>query len=92
VRNTGHLSKLDRALDEPAQGRTPHTHSRSCFTEGRSVQDRFHCPHIAQKMVPLLFIEMRVIKGRKHIGWLSSLFLLNVGYLRGELSLDVAAF
>jgi hypothetical protein len=43
-------------------------------------------------MVPLLFIEMRVIKGRKHIGWLSSLFLLNVGYLRGELSLDVAAF
>jgi hypothetical protein len=35
---------------------------------------------------------MRVIKGRKPICWLSDWFLLNVGWMLGELSLGVAAF
>ena len=42
TRNTGHLSKLDRTLDQAAQGRASHTGSRSRFTQSRSVLDCFH--------------------------------------------------
>src|SRR5258707_898 len=92
LRNTGQLPKLYRALDEPSQGRASHTRSRCCFADGRSVQDRFHSSHIAQKMFPLLFIEERGIKGRKQIRRPPSFFLLKVDWLGEELSLHVAAF
>src|SRR6266516_7992983 len=81
LRNTGQLPELYRALDEPSQGRTSHTRSRCCFTDCRSVQDRFHSSHMAQKLFPLLFIEERVIKGRKQICRLPSFFLLKVAWL-----------
>src|SRR5215472_12433456 len=78
VRNTGQLSKFDGTVDESAQSRASHTRSLGRFTQGRSVQDCFHRSQIAQKMVPLLFIKERVIKGRKPVCRLLSLLLRNL--------------
>jgi hypothetical protein len=78
TRNTGHLSKLDRALEQAAQGRAPHTSRRCRFTDSRSIPDRFHRMHIAQKAFSLLFIQERIIKRGKQI-WLPIVFFWNTG-------------
>ena len=79
--DTGHLSKLDSPLYEPSQSRASHTGGGGGFTDGRSVQDRFHGPQIAQKMCSLLFLKERVIKGGKRIGRFFIFFLCKTGFL-----------
>src|SRR5947209_10515328 len=65
VRDAGQLSKFDGTVDESAQSRASHTCRCRRFTEGYSVQDCFHRSQIAQKVLPLLFIQQRIIEGDK---------------------------
>src|SRR5437867_12274252 len=57
VGNTSQLPKLDCALDQSPQGRASHPRSRCCITNGCSIEDRFHGPHITEKLFPSLVIE-----------------------------------
>jgi len=79
--NTSYLPKLDCALDESSQGRASHPRSLCCFTEGSSIQDRFHGSQIAQKMFSLFFSKQRVIKGGKRVGRFLILLLSKTGFM-----------
>src|SRR5438309_1022919 len=75
VGNTGHLSKRDRALDQPTQGRAPHPRRLCCFPVSCTIQNGFYRVEIAKKKLPLLLIKARIIKGGEPIGRLFIVFI-----------------